>query len=276
VLVEHVVMIVFPCAKINIGLRIVSKRSDGYHDLESLFYPLPLCDILEIGHLLPSCPFFVQTGLLLACREEDNLVVKAFRLMQSRYSLPPVAIHLHKVIPSGAGLGGGSSDAAFMIRALNEFFHLDLSAGEMRSLALSLGSDCPFFIDAKPSLVKGRGELLFSFSLSLTGKYCVVVVPPFSVQTAEAYSLIQPRVPEKTLDGLLSEDISRWENTVINDFEKPLFRKYSMLENIKQSLYQQGALYASLSGSGSALYGLFEEPVNIHFPGCFVWQGWLD
>ena len=265
-------MIVFPCAKINLGLNIVSKREDGYHNLETVFYPIPLYDVLEIKYMdekFPSdtaCDLKV-TGNVVDCDEQKNLVVKAYHILAADYQLPRIHTHLYKHIPSQAGLGGGSSDAAFMIRLLDERFRLNIGNPEMERYAARLGADCAFFIEAEPAYAEGIGDVLMPADGpdgNLQGYYLCVVKPDVAVSTKEAYSSITPKKPAKSCRDIVRQPIETWKEELVNDFEEPIFKMHPELEAIKQKLYDQGAVYASMSGSGSALYGIFkEEPKGI-------------
>ena len=265
-------MIVFPCAKINLGLNIVSKREDGYHNLETVFYPIPLYDALEIKYMdekFPSdtaCDLKV-TGNVVDCDEQKNLVVKAYHILAADYQLPRIHTHLYKHIPSQAGLGGGSSDAAFMIRLLDERFRLNIGNPEMERYAARLGADCAFFIEAEPAYAEGIGDVLMPADGpdgNLHGYYLCVVKPDVAVSTKEAYSAITPKKPAKSCRDIVRQPIETWKEELVNDFEEPIFKMHPELEAIKQKLYDQGAVYASMSGSGSALYGIFkEEPKGI-------------
>lgn len=273
-------MIVFPCAKINLGLNIVSKREDGYHNLETVFYPIPLYDALEIKYMdekFPSdtaCDLKV-TGNAVDCDEQKNLVVKAYHILAADYQLPRIHTHLYKHIPSQAGLGGGSSDAAFMIRLLDERFRLNIGNPEMERYAARLGADCAFFIEAEPAYAEGIGDVLMPADGpdgNLHGYYLCVVKPDVAVSTKEAYSAITPKKPAKSCRDIVRQPIETWKEELVNDFEEPIFKMHPELEAIKQKLYDQGAIYASMSGSGSALYGIFkEEPKGIEeqFDGMF-------
>ncbi len=260
-------MIVFPCAKINLGLNIVSKREDGYHNLETVFYPIPLYDALEIKYMdekFPSdtaCDLKV-TGNAVDCDEQKNLVIKAYHILAADYQLPRIHTHLYKHIPSQAGLGGGSSDAAFMIRLLDERFRLNIGNPEMERYAARLGADCAFFIEAEPAYAEGIGDVLMPADGpdgNLHGYYLCVVKPDVAVSTKEAYSAITPKKPAKSCRDIVRQPIETWKEELINDFEGPIFKMHPELEAIKQKLYDQGAVYASMSGSGSALYGIFKE-----------------
>ncbi len=273
-------MITFPCAKINLGLNIVGKRPDGYHDLETVFYPIPLCDALEIKYMdekFPSespCDLKV-TGDAVDCDEQSNLVVKAYRLLAADYQLPRVHAHLFKSIPSQAGLGGGSSDAAFMIRLLDERFRLNIGNPEMERYAAQLGADCAFFITAEPSYAEGIGDRLMpvdSPEKNLSGYYLAIVKPDVAVSTREAYATITPRKPLKCCRDIVRQPIETWKDELVNDFEAPVFARHPILADIKQRLYDLGAAYAAMSGSGSALFGIFrEEPQGVEqaFEGMF-------
>lgn len=254
-------MISFPNAKINLGLSILSRRDDGYHNIESCFYPIPYQDILEF---IPSKKFhFQSSGLTIDGIVNNNLVVKAYKIMQRDFQLEPVAIHLHKIIPMGAGLGGGSADAAFMLNMMDEYFQLMLGDEYLEVLALELGSDCPFFIKNKPVLARGRGEEFESIKIDLSGKQLVLVTPNIHVSTAQAYALSIPAKPQKPIAEILKQPIKSWKDELVNDFEISVFDKFPELAHIKQLLYDAGAIYASMSGSGATVYGLFEKEVNL-------------
>jgi len=250
-------MITFPNSKINLGLNILNKRADGFHDIETCMYPLLWHDILEI---VPAKSFsFVQTGRAIPGEPTHNLCVKAYELIKKHYSVPPINIHLHKVIPMGAGLGGGSADAAFTLRMLNQLFSLKITSRHLKHYASLLGSDCPFFIDNLPAIASKTGTKLKLYELNLSKYYIIVIFPDLHTSTSHAYANIQPKIPENSLDFSL-KDLKKWHSLLRNDFEDPSFRNTPVLANIKSQLYDQGAFYAAMSGSGSALYGLFEEP----------------
>jgi 4-diphosphocytidyl-2-C-methyl-D-erythritol kinase len=269
-------MIVFPNAKINIGLNITSKRNDGYHNLETVFYPIGLKDGLEFVENGTEGINFSCSGIEMPSDTENNLVVKAYRLMQSTYDLPGIDIHLHKVIPFGAGLGGGSADAAFMLKGLNVFFDLGVADEELKELAGKLGADCPFFIENKPSYASGIGEQLSQLELDLTGWNFVLIKPPFGVSTLEAYSGITPSQTNVSVRDLIDRPVVQWMTNINNDFEKSIFTLYPVISEIKTKLLNSGAVYASMSGSGSSVYGLFKEESEIDkdlFPaGTFIWE----
>lgn len=273
-------MITFPCAKINLGLNIVSKRPDGYHNLETVFYPIPLTDALEIKYMdekFPSespCDLKI-TGNDVDCNEEDNLVIKAYQLLAADFQLPRVHAHLVKRIPTQAGLGGGSSDAAYMIRLLDERFRLNIGIPEMERYAAKLGADCAFFITADPSYAEGIGDVLMPADVpgaGLGGYYLAVVKPSVAVSTRDAYAAIVPKTPAKCCRDIVRQPIETWKDELVNDFEAPIFAMHPELAAIKQSLYDAGAVYAAMSGSGSALFGIFrEQPTDLEkkFEGMF-------
>jgi 4-diphosphocytidyl-2-C-methyl-D-erythritol kinase len=250
-------MVVFPNAKINLGLYITEKRKDGFHNLESCFYPVPCIDALEI---LPSATFkFTFSGIDIPGKPEDNLCTKIYQILKNEFKLPEVNIHLHKNIPIGAGLGGGSSDAAFTIKLLNSLFELRLNEDQMEYYMRPLGSDCAFFIRNKPVLAHGKGDEFENININLSGKYVLLVYPEIHIATKEAYSGIEPGKPQHSIKNILSGNIHSWKDLLRNDFEKSIFNKYPTLAALKKDLYDQGAIYASMSGSGSCLYGIFEK-----------------
>lgn len=253
-------MIVFPNAKINIGLLVTSKRPDGYHDLETIFHPVyQLCDILEVINNDEKKDEFFATGLLIDGPPSDNLCLKALALMREHASIPPLKIHLHKQIPFGAGLGGGSADAAFMLQLLNEQYHLNLNNHLLEQMAARLGADCPVFIENKPVLAKGIGNEFSPINLSLQHLWLQIVIPTIHVPTSHAYSNIKPAQPVQALEALITHPIENWKSFIKNDFEATVFDKYPEIAVIKKELYEQGALYAAMSGSGSAVFGLFRQ-----------------
>lgn len=274
-------MITFPNAKINIGLNIVEKRADGFHNIESVFYPTGLCDALEIiENTAVAADRFTMTasGITIPGNINDNLCYYAYQAIAQDYALPAVSVHLHKHIPVGAGLGGGSADAAFFIRLLNDKFGLGLSWGEMHHYARQLGSDCSFFISNKPAFAEGKGDEYESLNLNLAGYYIALVYPNIHINTAKAYSGVKPGRPARSLEqDILSLPAEEWKNCIHNDFEDSIFPQFPEIKNIKEKLYAQGALYASMSGSGSALYGLFKEQTDLKkkFENYFVWEGEL-
>ena len=260
-------MIKFPCAKINLGLTITTERPDGYHDLETVFYPIPLYDALEVKLMDESFPSDVAcdlkvTGTHIEGKEEENLVVRAYNLLAKDFQIPRVHAHLYKNIPSQAGLGGGSSDAAYMIRILDEQFRLNIGNAEMERYAAKLGADCAFFITSEPSFATGIGDILSPADGpkgNLCGYYIALVKPEISISTREAYQQITPHKPVKSCRDIVRQPISTWKNELVNDFEGPAFNQHPILRDIKNRLYNIGALYAQMSGSGSAMFGIFQN-----------------
>lgn len=271
-------MIRFPNAKINLGLQILSRRPDKYHNIATVFYPVGWCDALEV---VPSdesgdgCNLHLS-GLAVDGHIEDNLVVKAYRLLSQHYPMPAVDAYLHKVVPFGAGLGGGSADASSMLLLLRDLFALPVDDAELAVLAARLGADCPFFIYNRPMLAEGIGDRLSPTEVSLKGYTLLLVKPEVAVSTAEAYSQVVPAVPPVALTDILKRPVSEWRDLLVNDFEPSVFAHYPELAHLKASLYEKGAEYVSMSGSGSTVYGLFRHlPVGLEndYPGCRVWSG---
>jgi 4-diphosphocytidyl-2-C-methyl-D-erythritol kinase len=257
-------MIVFPNCKINLGLHILSKRQDGFHNLETVFYPIALKDALEIIPSLGSVIEFTGSGLTVDGEEADNICIKAYQLLKRDFpQLPFIKMHLHKAIPMGAGLGGGSADGAFTLQLLNKKFNLGLSVQQLIDYALQLGSDCPFFIINKPCYATGRGELLEGIDITLAGYKIVIVNPGIHVNTGWAFSQINPAEPNKKIKAIIAQPITTWKAELINDFETPVFEKYPAIKNIKEDLYNKGAVYAAMSGSGSTVYGIFEKEISL-------------
>lgn len=251
----------FPPCKINLGLTICGKRTDGYHELESIMYQLPFCDVLEI---VPADTFsFSSTGLEIPGSENANLCVKAYHLLAEKYDIPPVKIHLHKIIPMGAGLGGGSADGSYTLLLLNKLFKLNLSHDELRDFALKLGSDCPLFIEQYPQLAKGRGEVLSPVSLNLKGYYLQLINIGIHVSTREAFEKLSYAEQTPDLEQLIRLPIEKWRENLKNDFEKPVFAQYPELQEIKEELYRRGAIYASMTGSGSTLFAIFAKKPEV-------------
>jgi 4-diphosphocytidyl-2-C-methyl-D-erythritol kinase len=253
-------MIVFPIAKINLGLNITAKRGDGYHDIETIFYPVPLCDALEfvVSDDKACRDLFVTTGINTGGDPEDNLVLKALRKLREKHTIPFLKIHLHKAIPAGAGLGGGSSDSACFLRGLNRFFNLGISMSELKKISLEIGSDCPFFIDGVPSHATGRGEILNPVDTNLKGFYIVLLNPGVGINTREAYQNCIPHNPEVNLAQMIQKPLKIWRGSVVNDFENFAFRKHPVIQKIKDELYNSGAIFSLMSGSGSTIYGIFK------------------
>lgn len=268
-------MVVFPNAKINIGLNITEKRADGFHNISSCFYPVGWSDALEI---LPADTLtFQSSGIPIPGDSSGNLCLKAYHLLAGDHTLPPVDIHLLKAVPIGAGLGGGSADGAFTITALNALFSLGLSVEQQQQYARQLGSDCAFFIENIPMYCYDKGDQFEEISLRLSGRWIVLVNPGLHISTAEAYAGVRPKQPVTDLRELLQQPMAQWRDTVVNDFEEGLFVKYPILDHYKQKLYSLGAEYASMSGSGSTLYGIFSQEIDLsnNFEGTSVWKGEL-
>lgn len=275
-------MITYPNAKINLGLNIVEKRPDGYHNLETIFYPINLQDALEVTELENEEGEYKLkvSGVPIEGDAENNLVVKAYRLLKKDFpDMSPINIHMFKHIPTGAGLGGGSADAAFMIKLLNEKFNLKLSIEKMEEYAAILGADCAFFIQNKPVFASGIGNIFENITLSLKGYYIVLVKPEIFVSTKDAFSHITPMHPNQSLKEIVRMPVETWRATMKNDFEESVFQKYPEIAAIKDKLYDMGAIYASMSGSGSSVFGIFREQVE-HieevFNGCFCRQRALE
>jgi 4-diphosphocytidyl-2-C-methyl-D-erythritol kinase len=254
-------MIVFPNCKINLGLYITGKRADGYHDIETIFFPVPLYDLLEIipAHGQTGCQLH-QTGLSIEAAPDNNLCVKAYQLLKKDFSsLPAITTYLHKQIPAGAGLGGGSADGAFMLQLLATRFQLPLNKEQLKQYALQLGSDCPFFIENKPMLATGRGEHMRPVSPLLKGWHLVLILPGLHVSTQEAFMGCTPKPLADPIESIIEQPVTTWRDKLINQFEETVFLKHPRLAHIKQLLYDQGAAYASMSGTGSTVYGLFSK-----------------
>jgi 4-diphosphocytidyl-2-C-methyl-D-erythritol kinase len=269
-------MVLFPNAKINIGLNILRKRDDGYHDIETIFYPIGLKDALEYVENGGNEVNFAGSGLNLDINPEQNIVVKAYRLLQEDSVLPGLDIHLHKVIPFGAGLGGGSSDAAFFLRSLNDHFELNIPVEKLKFLAGRLGADCAFFLENKVAYATGTGSNLELLDFNLKGCYLVLVKPPFCVDTKTAYAGVVPSEYPFNFKEIIGESISNWKGRIKNDFETTLFVKFHELAHLKSRLSDVGAVYASMSGSGSSVYGIFDQKPVVNPsdfpPGSFIWQ----
>jgi 4-diphosphocytidyl-2-C-methyl-D-erythritol kinase len=252
-------MIVFPKAKINIGLRITGKRADGFHNIETIFYPVRLSDALEFtaSDEESETDRLTVTGISTGCSPDDNIVMIAVRRLRERFTFPVLNIHLHKAIPSGAGLGGGSSDAAFLLRAIDRHYNLMAGADTLKALALELGSDCPFFLDAKPSYATGRGEVLTPVGTLLSSYFLVLLNPGVGINTGEAYRNCIPEQPSEDLLILYNTPVDEWKNLIFNDFEEFAFKKHPVIGDLKSRLYDLGAIFSSMSGSGSSVYGIF-------------------
>lgn len=264
-------MVVFPNAKINIGLQILGKRPDGYHDLSTVFYPIHLKDALEIIESDSTVEeiLFTHSGREIAGNSSDNICYKAYHLLKKDFpELPNICIHLHKNIPMGAGLGGGSADGSFMLKLLNEKFNLNISDETLLTYALELGSDCPFFIINEPCHAAGRGEILNPLTLDLSEYKILLINPGIHVNTAKAFGKLQLATQQTDLCQLIKEPIHNWKNSIKNDFESVVFKEYPIVGEIKNDLYHSGALYASMSGSGSSVFGIFgkNSTYNPAFP----------
>jgi 4-diphosphocytidyl-2-C-methyl-D-erythritol kinase len=253
-------MKLFPNAKINIGLNVVERRTDGYHNIETVFYPVDLQDVIEIipAATLDAEYSFSTSGIKIDGDADNNLIIKAFRLLKKDYPLPATNIHLEKNIPFGAGLGGGSADAAFVLKGLNVLYNLQLSDEKLEQYATKLGADCAFFIQNKAVFASGTGNEFTPVNLSLKGYYLLLAKPEIHVSTPEAYAMLTPSKPEKSLLESLQQPIEKWKTLITNDFEKAVFARHPQIGNIKQQMYDAGALYAAMSGSGSAVFGIFD------------------
>jgi len=259
-------VVLFPNSKINLGLNIIRKRTDGYHDLETIFYPVAIRDALEIiKNNDPKEEVGISfSGIPIKGRPHDNLCLRAYRILKKEFpQLPAINVHLHKAIPSGAGLGGGSADGAFMLKLLNQKFDLELSTKQLLDFALQLGSDCPFFIINKPCYGTGRGELLEPVPVNLSPYKFVIVNPGIHVSTAEAFSLLTPSSPSKSIKEVIQQPVETWKAELKNDFERPVFKAYPAIEIIKATMYESGAVYACMTGSGSTVYGIFRKGAEL-------------
>lgn len=276
-------MITFPIAKINLGLNVVEKRPDGYHNLQTVFYPIPIMDALEITPMSDGFPSAVDcdlkvTNITIDGDEQRNLVVRAYQLLKQDFpQLPRVHAHLWKGIPTQAGMGGGSSDCAYMIRMLNETFELRLTNKQMQQYAASLGADCAFFIESRPCYAEGIGEQIQPIALDLSGWHIGVVRPDIPVPTKEAFSRLHPHYPALNCREVVMQPVETWREQLSNDFEESVFALHPEIGAVKEQLYQMGATYAAMSGSGSALFGLFKEETDLQsaFPEMFTFNGAL-
>ncbi len=269
-------MIVFPNAKINLGLNITEKRGDGFHTIQSCFLPVQWQDILEI--IPAKKTTFKSSGIDIPGKPENNLCLKAYQLLKKDFQLPNVEIYLHKIIPIGAGLGGGSADAAFTLKVLNQLFELYLDDFILEEYAEKIGSDCPFFIKNKPTLALEKGTVFEAINTNLSGKHIVLVYPNIHISTAEAYAGIKPQKPTFSIKDIIeNHPITEWENLLKNDFEASIFPNHPQLSKIKNQLYALGASYASMSGSGSTIYGIFGQKPELGsiFPNFMIWEGTL-
>jgi 4-diphosphocytidyl-2-C-methyl-D-erythritol kinase len=270
-------MIAFPVCKINIGLHIIARRADGYHDIETIFYPVGLCDAIEF---IAADDQYGQDELIVTGIDslgdlEDNIIIKTIRRLRDFFNIPVLKLHLHKSVPPGAGLGGGSSDAAYLLKALNRFFDLDIPRDRMMEILLELGSDCPFFIDAVPSYATGRGEIMVPVAGRLSGFYLTLLNPGVSISTAEAYRNCRPAIPGVSLSESFNNPPDKWTNLIVNDFEDFAIRKHPVIGEIKDGLYSYGALFSLMSGSGSSIYGIFRETPQLpdRLKKYVIWEG---
>lgn len=259
-------MVVFPNCKINLGLQIIAKRPDGYHEIASAMYPVPIHDILEIVPSNSSIDDVSFSGTEIPGNWESNLIFQAITLLRKHFTIPPLKIHIHKAIPMGGGLGGGSSNGTFTLLLLNDLFSLNLSEKELRKYASQLGSDCAFFVSQIPQLAEGRGEVLAPIKLDLSGKYLMLANDGTHISTQMAYSSVQPKNPSVSLKNIIiNGSLEVWSNELINDFETPIFKQFPHLQNIKNKMLENGACYAAMTGSGSTIYGIFEKEINIEW-----------
>jgi len=270
-------MLIFPNAKINLGLKITEKRSDGYHNIETVFVPIPLKDALEFVVKPEGESRFRSEGLLLDAAPEQNLVMKAYRILAADFKLPALDIYLYKNIPFGAGLGGGSADAAFMLKGVNQAFNLGLDIPALKQYASRIGADCSFFIENKACYATEKGDVLEEYDLDLSGWHIILVKPDVYVSTPQAYAGVKPQKSESDLRTLLRQPVEQWKDRVVNDFEASIFDRFPAISDIKDQLYGLGAVYASMSGSGSSVFGLFNEKKVIGdlFDGSYVWTAEL-
>jgi 4-diphosphocytidyl-2-C-methyl-D-erythritol kinase len=258
-------MLSFPNAKINIGLNVINRRKDGYHNLETVFFPVPLCDALE---LVETGETLLQIfGMQIDGNIENNLIIKALRILQKDFDIPQISCFLKKNIPMGAGLGGGSADAAFMLKMLNKYFMLNISIEDLEKYAAKLGADCPFFIRNKPAFAEETGNVMTEINIPLQGYYLLLIKPNIHISTAEAYKTLSPEKWETPLAEAIKQPLENWKNCIFNDFEKPVFMQHPALAQIKNKIYELGAQYAAMSGSGSIVYGIFSEKPNIEIFG---------
>jgi 4-diphosphocytidyl-2-C-methyl-D-erythritol kinase len=258
-------MVVFPNCKINLGLQVIEKRPDGYHEIASVMYPVPINDILEIIPGKQSNDEVSFSGTKIPGKWEGNLIFKAITLLRQNFEIPPLKIHLHKSIPMGGGLGGGSSNGTYTLILLNDLFDLNLSENQLRDYASKLGSDCAFFVSNTPQLAKGRGEILQPISLNLAGKFLLLVNDGTHISTQMAYGSIQPKLPSHSLIQIVGRALKDWQGLLINDFEAPMMKQFPQLNAIKEKMMNNGAIYAAMTGSGSTMFGIFEKDIAIDF-----------
>lgn len=268
-------MIVFPNGKINLGLSVLNKREDGFHNIESIVYPAPIYDVLEFQ---PSKLFSIEvSGLVVPGEINENILFNSWNFLHQKHHVPPVEIKILKNIPLGSGLGGGSSDAAFLLKTLNNYYKLNLTSDNLKSYAASIGSDCPFFIENKASIIRGRGEDVEQIDLSLKGLYIIIVMPDVQISTKEAFQYIEKGKQKVNLKDIVTKPIEQWQDLLLNDFEGITFEKYPALKKIKDRLIGEGAVYSSLTGSGSAVFGIFKQAANMnkYFPDYKIQNGVL-
>ena len=256
-------MITFPNAKINIGLNIINRRADGYHNLETVFYPIQIKDALEV--IENSEMSFETSGIEIPGFANENLCLKAYDLLRADFDLPNIKIHLHKQIPIGAGLGGGSADAAFFIKLINEKFNLDLLVEQMQNYCKLLGADCAFFVENKPVFALEKGDVFEAVDLDLSAYHIALIMPPVHVSTGEAYRGIKPVHPQKSLKELIKEPVETWQGKITSDFEAHILKNHPQIRGVKAALLEAGALFALMSGSGASVYGIFENKVDLTF-----------
>jgi 4-diphosphocytidyl-2-C-methyl-D-erythritol kinase len=270
-------VLLFPNAKINIGLHILYSRLDGYHDIDTLIVDIGLCDVLEFIQSPDNLTTLTLTGLPVNGNTNSNLVIKAWNLLNEKYSIPAVKIHLHKVIPQGAGLGGGSSDAAFMLKGLNETFNLNITENRLRQYASFLGSDCSFFMDNKPAIISGKGDIITPSPKFIENKWLCLFYPLIEVSTAEAYSYVNPDSSREKLIDILFMNLQEWKVNLLNDFEEAIFKKHPLIGEIKQKIYASDAIFASMSGSGSSVFGIYDQKplLDETLRKWIIWEGWM-
>lgn len=264
----------FPNAKINLGLNVLSKRKDGFHNIETVLYPVGWSDALEV--IESEKTVLNITGLPVSGPPDRNLVLEAYTLLKNNFDIPPVNIHLHKVIPMGAGLGGGSSDAACMLKLLNNKFDLRIGEEKLEYYARMLGSDCPFFIQNHPVRATGKGDTFSSVHVNLKGYFLVIIFPDIPVGTGEAYAGIKPEIPETSTEDIINMPVSEWSHLLVNDFTYSVFKQYPLIKSLQDELYKHGALYANMSGSGSAVYGIFSASFDLQSTGLAAYMFWTE
>lgn len=269
-------MVEFPPIKINLGLNITAKYADNFHAIESVFYPVGWTDVLEVIQTDNQGFNLELSGLPIPGDSSKNLIFKGYEILKNDYEISGLSFHLHKILPMGAGLGGGSSDGAYALKLINEVAQLGISAEKLHEYALQLGSDCPFFLTEKAAFVKGRGEILEPITIDLSGWYILIVMPPISISTAEAYSWITPMQPKKSIREIISLQPEHWRDQLKNDFEKHAIQRHPIIGEIKNKMYELGATYSSMSGSGASVYGLFKKKPPLFQPeGMQIWEGKL-